>query len=215
MRQSGKARSEAFSDGVIAVAITLLVLDLHVYVDGHGSLARQLRDQWPTYAAYVVTFFVIGVIWVNHHSLMMLVDNVDRTLLFYNLLLLLAVTTMPFATSVLADYLRVGGADARLAVTLYGAVSELMAIAFTLMLHRMIHAGLIIFPVDRTQSRRALQRFGLGLAVYPVITVIGLWSPPVMLGLYALQTAYYLFDQAPILGNTIVVGPPAGQQTPQ
>src|SRR6202012_5618033 len=113
--------------------------------------AHQIGTDWPTYAAYFVTFFVIGVIWVNHHALFALADKTDRMLLFYNLLLLLAVTSLPFATSVLADYLRVGGADDRLAVIIYGAVSELMSIGFALMLPRMVTGGLLIKPVSHEQ----------------------------------------------------------------
>jgi hypothetical protein len=84
-----KGRAEAFSDGVLAVAITLLVLDLHVDATGHGSLSHQLGQTWPSFAAYVVSFFVIGVIWVNHHALFALIDRVDRVLLFENLMLLM------------------------------------------------------------------------------------------------------------------------------
>src|SRR5512140_3700214 len=116
MSPMDKGRAEAFSDGVLAVAITLLALDLHVDVTGHGSVAHQLRERWPTFAAYVVSFFVIGVIWVNHHALFALIDRVDRVLLFENLLLLMFVTTLPFTTSTLADFVRAGGADARWAV---------------------------------------------------------------------------------------------------
>ena len=201
MATMGKGRVEAFSDGVIAVAITLLVLDLHVTAEGHGSLAHQLGADWPSYAAYVTTFFLIGVIWVNHHALFALVDQVDRMLLFYNLVLLLAVTSLPFATTVLADYLREGGADARLAVIIYGGANELMAIGFAVLIHRMVYGGLLIVPVSRERGRRAVQRFGLGMFVYPIITAFGLWSPQIMLVLYVGMTAYYLFEQTPILGR--------------
>ena len=77
-----KGRAEAFSDGVLAVAITLLALDLHVEATGHGTLVHQLGQAWPSFVAYVVSFFVIGVIWVNHHALFALIDRVDRVLLF-------------------------------------------------------------------------------------------------------------------------------------
>jgi len=196
-----RGRVEAFSDGVIAVAITLLVLDLHISPEGKGSLAHQIGSSWPTYASYLVTFFVIGVIWVNHHALFGLVARVDRLLLFYNLLLLLSVTTLPFTTSVLADYLRVGGGDGRLAVVLYGAVNELMALAFALILSHMIKADLLHEPVPRAQGRAAVWRFGLGLFVYPLVTIVGFISPPVMLVLYALTTVYYIHEQTPILGQ--------------
>src|SRR4051812_23983537 len=110
-----KARVEAFSDGVLAVAITLLVLDLHVDRNGPDgrSLAFQLAHDWPSYVAYAVSFMVIGVIWVNHHALFALVGQVDRTFLFLNLVLLMFVTTMPFTTSTLAKFVQDGGADAR------------------------------------------------------------------------------------------------------
>ena len=79
------ARLEAFSDGVFAVAITLLALDLAVAGPGHGSLAHQLADHWPSFVAYVVSFFVVGITWVNHHALVDTFVKVDRKLLFLNL----------------------------------------------------------------------------------------------------------------------------------
>jgi uncharacterized membrane protein len=196
-----KERAEAFSDGVMAVAITLLVLDLHVDVEGHGNLLHQIGLNWPAYAAYVVSFFVIGVIWINHHALFALIDEVDRLLLFWNLILLLAVTSLPFATSVLADYLRVGGSDARTAVVIYGIANELMSVGFTLVLHRMIRARLLRVPVSPERARTALVRFCIGLLLYPLVTVVGLFSPQVMLVLYALISGYYVFEQTPILGR--------------
>ncbi|MGH8860433.1 MAG: TMEM175 family protein [Jatrophihabitantaceae bacterium] len=83
----------------------LLVLDLHVTV-GRGSLAAQVRHDWPVYAAYLVSFFTIGVVSVNHHALFSLARTVDRTLLFYNLVLIMFATLIPFTTSTLAEYLR-------------------------------------------------------------------------------------------------------------
>lgn len=194
-----KGRLEAFSDGVLAVAITLLVLDLHVYPEGHGSLAQQLVQEWPSFAAYVLSFFIIGVIWVNHHALLALAARVDRVLMFDNLLLLLFVTTIPFTTSTLASFLTAGGTDARLAVVLYGLSMEGMAVSFTLMLRHLVRRGLLIHPVDRATGRRAVRRFGLGTVVYPIVVLVGLVSPPVMLLLYAALTGFYITEQTPIL----------------
>ena len=111
------ARLEAFSDGVFAVAITLLALDLRVAGPGHGNgtLAHQLAQEWPVFAAYVVSFFVIGIVWVNHHALFTSFARVDRTLMFLNLGLLLWIAAIPFGTSTMATYLRSGGGDAHLA----------------------------------------------------------------------------------------------------
>jgi len=72
-------RLEAFSDGVIAVAITLLALDLVIAGPGHGSLVKQLGDHWPSFVAYLISFFTIGIIWVNHHDLVKNIAHVDRT----------------------------------------------------------------------------------------------------------------------------------------
>ena len=194
-----KTRLEAFSDGVLAVAITLLVLDLHTDASSGESLGTQLRHEWPSFAAYLLSFFIIGVIWVNHHALFALAARVDRALLFYNLLLLMWVATIPFTTSTLAAFLRSGGSDTRWAVVLYGVSMEGMAISFTLVLAHMLRHQLTLRPVSQAQGRAAVRRFGLGTLVYPVITLVGLVWPIVMLVLYGGLTVYYIVEQTPIL----------------
>ena len=126
-----KARLEAFSDGVIAVAITLLALDLTVPEPGHGALLTQLGDHWPQFAAYAVSFFTIGIIWVNHHARVSLIAMVDRTLLFLNLVLLMFVVLIPFATATMATYLTSGSEDSHIAMAVYAVVLEGMALSFT------------------------------------------------------------------------------------
>jgi uncharacterized membrane protein len=195
----GKTRLEAFSDGVLAVAITLLVLDLHVDAAGDGSLGAQLRHEWPSFAAYLLSFSIIGVIWVNHHALFALAARVDRALLFYNLLLLMWVTTIPFTTSTLASFLRSGGSDTRWAVVLYGISMEGMAISFTLILAYLLRHQLVVRPVSRAEGRAAVRRFGLGTLVYPAVMLIGLIWPIVMLVVYGGLTVYYIVEQTPIL----------------
>lgn len=195
-----KSRLEAFSDGVIAVAITLLVLDLHAEAGGEESLAHQLSAEWPSFAAYILSFFIIGVIWVNHHALFALAAKVDRVVLFANLLLLFWVTTIPFTTSTLASFLRSDGSDSKIAALLYGLSMEGMSLGFTLILRHLLKHQQTIRPVGVEQGRRAVTRFGLGLAVYPVIVIVGLFSPIAMLVLYGLLTAYYVLEQTPILG---------------
>ena len=198
----GKQRLEAFSDGVLAVAVTLLVLDLHADASSPDSLADQLRQQWPSFAAYLVSFFIIGVIWINHHALFALAARVDRPLMFYNLLLLLFVTTIPFSTSTLASYLLVGGPDSRLAVLLYGLSMEGMAISFTLILRHLIRSGQLLRPVSAADGRKAVRRFGVGSILYPLIMIVGLLSPVAMLILYSALTAFYIAEQTPILPET-------------
>ncbi len=195
----GKGRLEAFSDGVFAVAITLLVLDLHVDTASPERLSTQLGHEWPSFAAYVVSFFVIGIIWVNHHSLFLLIRAVDRKLMFYNILLLMFVVTIPFTTATLAGYLRTQGPNVHLAVLLYGASLEGMAVSFTFMLAYMIGHGLLLRPVSVRDGRMGLMRFGVGTVFFPAGTVIGLFSPIGMLIFFALLNVFYIREQTPIL----------------
>jgi uncharacterized membrane protein len=126
-----KGRLEAFSDGVFAVAITLLVFDLAVPHVGQGRLASALGHEWPQAAAFVVSFMVIGIIWINHHAVLGLIKQADRVILAVNLALLLPVVSIPFATNLFATYLAGGGDDARLAAAVYSGVMTVMSVAFS------------------------------------------------------------------------------------
>ena len=111
-----RGRVEAFSDGVFAVAITFLVLSIKVpSTSGPGSLVHQLLKLWPAFAAWLISFMVIGIIWVNHHTFMNKLARVDRAMLFLNLLLLFVVF-IPDPTEIVTNYLTVGGWDAKVAV---------------------------------------------------------------------------------------------------
>ncbi len=122
-------RTEAFSDGVFAIAATLLVLELEVPHVEPGGLSDALLERWPSYATYVVSFLTIGIIWVNHHAVMERIKSVDRLLLFLNLVFLMAVAAIPFPTALLADYLQAGH-DEGLASAIYGTTMAAMGIAF-------------------------------------------------------------------------------------
>ena len=103
-------RTEAFSDGVLAIAITLLVLDLKVPARAtlNGSLASARGHEWPALFAYFTSFLVIGIIWVNHHAVFDLIGAVDRVVMFLNLLLLMCVVAIPFTTALLSEDLTAG-----------------------------------------------------------------------------------------------------------
>ncbi len=153
-----------------------------------------------------MSFFVIGVIWVNHHALFNLISEVDRVLQFQNLLLLMFVTTLPFTTSTLAGFVRRGGADARWAVALYGVSNIGMAISFTMMLARIVHHGLLRHPVSPTVGEAAIRRFGLGTIVYPIATGLGLLWPPAILITMGALAIYYMTEQSQILPSADDVG---------
>jgi uncharacterized membrane protein len=189
----GKGRVESFSDGVMAVAITLLAFNLHAGVRSKVALVTQITEQWPSFAAYVLSFFIIGVIWLNHHYLFQLTNTIDRRLMLYNLLLLLFVVTIPYATATYADYALEGGADARTAVLLYAIVMEGMAISRFLIPFHILRAGLNHVPIPQGDARKLLLSYSVAVLIFPVITAISLLtSAPMMLVLHALVVAYYL-----------------------
>ena len=192
-----RGRLEALSDGVFAVALTLLALNLTVAGPGHGPLGHQLTHQWPAYVAYAISFFTIGIIWVNHHALFQNFAAVDRVLVFSNLLLLFFVVAIPFATSTMATYLRGGGADARLATAVYAGVFEGMSLAFGLVFVWSISRRLLIVPLDPGSARRATIRFSIGNLAYVVAIVVAFVSPPVALAVSAVVAVYYVFERTP------------------
>jgi uncharacterized membrane protein len=193
------ARLEAFSDGVFAVAITLLAFDLVVRGPGaHVLLGHVLAHDWPSFAAYVVSFLTIGIIWVNHHSLFKSVARVDRTLLFVNLLMLFFVVAIPVATRTVAEYLGPGGGNAALAVALYQVVLEGMSLAFALLFWWLIRHEHLNFHLTAGQRQRAMIRFGIGNVGYIAAIGVAFVNPLASLAIGLLVAVYYVFEQTPI-----------------
>jgi uncharacterized membrane protein len=123
-------RVEAFSDGVFAIAITLLILAVGIeQAFAEGDLKEQLLDLWPAYIAYAVSFLTIGIMWANHHQIFRHFARVDRPLLLLNILLLMCISFTPFPTRVVAEHAK-NGADREAAAVLYGATMTLTAICF-------------------------------------------------------------------------------------
>src|ERR1700704_3854575 len=112
MEQGGTARMETFSDGVFAIAATLLVLEIGIGTGAERDLGQALIDLWPSYLAYATSFLVIGIIWVNHHDCVACMDHVDRPMLFINTVFLMVVAFIPFPTKLVADHLQKPGEHA-------------------------------------------------------------------------------------------------------
>jgi uncharacterized membrane protein len=186
-------RLESFSDGVIAVAITLLVLDIHVpAASAHHSLTHELLGQWPVYAAYVTSFITIGIIWINHHAMISRLGRADHPILMLNLLLLLSIGLLPFGTSLMAAYLRHRhGQD--LAAAVYAGLLLLMSIAFaTLNRHILLRkAHLLGTDLDPERRREILRRNLRGLAPYAIATAIAPLSAYATLIICAAVAVYY------------------------
>jgi uncharacterized membrane protein len=198
-----RGRLESFSDGVFAVAITLLALNLTVEGPGHGTtLLYQLGHHWPAFVAYLISFFTIGIIWVNHHALMANIAVVNRTLLFLNLLLLVVIVAIPFVTATLADYLTTGGEDDQhVAAALYAGTFELMSLAFFGLLEWALHDdGRMHNPVPATARGSVRARFYLGQIPYLVAVGVAFISAPAVVIITALIAIYYIFDWTPARG---------------
>lgn len=195
---SETARTETFSDGVLAIAVTLLVLDLRVPMRRslEGSLAHALAEEWPAYAAYVTSFLVIGIIWVNHHAVFEVVGLIDRVALFLNLLLLMTVVAIPFTTALLSEYLT-AGADARTAALVYSAVMLAMSVSFAALYGYIAHRpALLADGVDPAAVRASIVRFSaVGTALYVATLIVALFSAPLCLLAHLLIALYYCFQQ--------------------
>jgi uncharacterized membrane protein len=191
-------RTEAFSDGVFAIAATLLVLELKVPQVEPGSLADALLENWPSYATYVVSFLTIGIIWVNHHTIMDRVKRVDRPLLFINLVFLMLVAAIPFPTALLADYLGEGHDD-RLAAVIYGGTMWFMGLAICAIWAYAVRSGLLEEGVDRNLARKSLRVFAMGVPAYPIGILASILSAELGLVVYALVALFYMFDVLPPL----------------
>jgi uncharacterized membrane protein len=186
-------RLELFSDGVIAIAITLLVLDIDVPHVGDGDLIDALLDQWPSYAAFVISFVVIGIIWVSHHSMFQRIARVDRGLLFVNLALLLGIVFLPFPTGLLAEYVAEGGQNAHVSAAIYSATMTLIGCAFAAMwAHLLRRPHLLVDGLPRDGVRRALHRSFVGPVVYALTIGLAFVNAKACFVVYLLIAAYFI-----------------------
>jgi uncharacterized membrane protein len=185
------SRTEAFSDGVFAIAITLLIIEVRVPGSRAGHLAGDLANQWPSYAAYVVSFAIIGIIWVNHHDIFERITTVDRPLLFLNLLLLLTVAFLPFPTALLGEYIRQGD-NAHIAAAVYGANMTLIGLAFIAIWTYLARVPALLAPgFGADAARRARRAAIIGPVVYGLSIVLAFASPVACLIVYAALALYF------------------------
>ena len=186
------ARLEAFSDGVFAIAITLLVLEITVPPPG-TALGAELLQLWPSYLAYTVSFVVIGAIWINHHNVFRHIARADEMLLLLNVLVLMLVAFLPFPTAVLAEAFH-RGLNEPVAAAFYGGTLTITGIAVNVMWryaargHRLLDTHL-----TAEAARRFSRRFLFGPLVYAVATVVALVVPWLALLLYLFLNIFYLW----------------------
>jgi len=188
-----KSRVEAFSDGVFAIAITLLVLTI-AEPARYQDLGHQLATRWPSLAAYVVSFAVIGIMWLNHHSLFSSFERIDRGLFYLNLLLLLTITFLPYPTGVLGEALA-RGHGATTAAVFYGVTMAVNAYAWAALWlygssrRRLLHAS---FPEDERGLATLL--FTIGVVVYTLAIGVAFLNAYAFLAVQAALALYYALD---------------------
>ena len=189
-------RAEAFSDGVFAVAITVLVFGLLPI--GAGKLdASVLLGAWTEYFAYVVSFLTIGIMWMNHHTILAHVARVDRPLLVLNLLLLMGIVAIPFPTALVAEHLRHPGGTA--ATVTYGLVMIAISAGFAgLWVYVATHAPALGATVPPEALRRTIPGWTLGGAAYAAGTLIAAYVSAVAgMVIFGALAVYYLFEHLP------------------
>jgi uncharacterized membrane protein len=194
-------RVEAFSDGVFAVAITVLVFGLLPIGTGKTPLSAEvLLHAWPEYFAYVVSFLSIGIMWMNHHTIMAHVTRVDRPLLVLNLLLLMAVVAVPFPTALVAEHLRGSGPHAAATATVtYGLIMIAISAGFAgLWVYVATHPAAVGAALPPEALRDSIPGFTLGGAVYVGGTLIAAFvSALAGLIIFGALAVYYLFEHLP------------------
>jgi uncharacterized membrane protein len=209
-----KARLVAFSDGVLSIAITLLVFDLAPSGVRPGRLLHELLRQWPAYLAYLTSFGYLAVIWLNHHTLFNRVDAVDRGVKWANFAVLMTSSAIPFPTAMISDAVRNGDlADERAAVALYGLVGAVMCASWLLLYHAIRNRpALHRDDADVAFFHEGRVRAGIGVVAYLVAAALGVvTSPVVALVIFLLLPPFYAVTaqglrDSPLPAPTAVLG---------
>jgi uncharacterized membrane protein len=188
---STTTRLEAFSDGVFAIAATLLVLEITVdHVPG-PELGHALVHLWPSYLAYATSFLTIGIIWINHHYCVETMARPDRTLMFLNLVLLMTVAFLPFPTKLVADYLQDPGE--KTAAIAYAATLVVMAVIYNAWWrYASTNRRLIADEVPDSAINAITRAFNPGIPMYVGTLVVALFSPLASVLLTFAIAAFYL-----------------------
>lgn len=179
-------RLEAFSDGVYAVAITLLALDLQVPKLGNnasaGDVAAALAHNWPSYLAFVTSFFTVLIMWVSHHSMFKLVQKTNARVLFANGLLLMLTTVVPFSTSLVTQYLQFSAA--KVACAVYGGTFVMISLAYSLLWYGFLHDPAVLKPgASKEVIERIDRSYRIGPPMYILATAAAFVSPYATIGI--------------------------------
>jgi TMEM175 potassium channel family protein len=188
-----QGRLETFSDGVFAIAITLLVLTIAQPGD-YTKLAGELGKRWPSLAAYVVSFIVIGIMWMNHHTVFSHLARIDRSFFYLNLVLLMTIVFIPYPTGVFGEALR-KGEGAKTAAVFYSVVMAINALVWgALWLYASVGRRLLTPDFPESQRGMATILFVAGVFVYSASIGVALINPYLCLGFHGALALYYALD---------------------
>ena len=186
--QTETNRVEAFSDGMFAIAITLLILEVKVPTPTPGRLTAALLRQWPSYLAFLLSFTYIGIMWMNHHRMFTHIRRSNDTLLVLNLLLLLGITAVPFPTAVLAANL--GTPDQRAAALFYNGVFIVIAVFFNLVWRYAVSHQLLDHNLAASAAMISRQ-YAVGPLMYVLCFVLAWFDVRVSLGVSVALAIYF------------------------
>jgi uncharacterized membrane protein len=188
------ARLETFADGVFAIAATLLIIDVSVNAPGPG-LGHALVHAWPEYAAYVVSFLTIGIIWVNHHACFAQIARSDRRFLFLNIAFLMCVAFIPFPTRLVAEHIRDDGA--RAAALAYGLTLTTTAVCFSLLwFYAAGRRRLLAADADPRVVSGISRSYVPGIPTYALATIVAVWSPVAAVTMFAAIALFYVLESS-------------------
>jgi uncharacterized membrane protein len=195
-QESDTGRIETFSDGVFAIAITLLIIEIGVpHVTVTESLSEKLVHLWPSYLGYATSFLVIGTVWANHHNRFRLIVRSDHVMLFLNVLFLMCVAFIPFPTALLAEYIR-EEEHRTTAVAVYSGTLAVTAVFFTLLwLYAAGNYRLVDRSVDRSLLRAMTRRFVFGMLLYVLAFALAFISPAASLGLIVFLALIFVLPE--------------------
>ena len=190
-------RLETFSDGVIAIAITLLVLEITVPTIAHDkSLGHELLKEWPSYLGYAVSFLTLGTMWINHHNRFREIVRADQGLLSINTLLLMAMAFLPFSTALVADYVTGSPEQQLTASAIYTGTTLAIAVLFNVLLryassdHRLLDDR-----VSDARLRSTTRRYNAGVLIYSVAFILSFVWFPAALGICAIMAVVFLLPE--------------------
>lgn len=200
---------DAFSDGVFAIAITILVLEIAVPAGSEGDLLQAILDQWPSYIAYVVSFATIGAVWLKHTVVTDLMVHTDQAFMRLNLGLLMVVSFVPFPTRLVAEHIQAGPEPERVAVMFYGLVLLLMSLLIAVMWRYAVRANLVDPEIPEEDVRAATKLLAPSLGFYVVALAVAYFRPEVAV-LIMLLAAVLFWIPAAVLPRKSGTGAAAG-----